>query len=95
MSDKIDYGQEIIEEPDADGSTNITTYGYYGGLNSVKIQKRHDLKTTHTTVAADVLRCLEALKAGSPELTIHITTDRLGLPNIIQKTWLVEKKKIK
>ena len=95
MSDKIDYGQEIVEEPQPDGTTTLTTYGYYGGLSSVKIQKRVDMRTTHTTVAADVIKCLDALKSGSPELTIHITTDKLGLPNIIQKTWIVEKKKIK
>ena len=95
MDEKIDFGQEIKEEQHEDGTTTLTTYGYYGGLKSVKIQKRMDIRTTHTTVAADTIKCLDALKAGSPELTIHITTDKMGLPNIIQKTWIVEKKNIK
>lgn len=91
----IRYGQKIIESHNDDGSINITTEGYYNGLVSVKEQLREDIQTSYTTLLEDVIKCLDALKSGTPELVIRITTDRSGTPTVIQKTWITDKRKIK
>lgn len=95
MSDKIKFGQEVTEIDNNDGTTEVITEGYFDGLASIKVQRREDSKTSHQTLAADVIKCLETLKTGTPDLNIYITKDRYGFPNIIQKTWTIEKKKIK
>ena len=92
---EIRYGQKIIESHNEDGTLNITTEGYYDGLVSVKEQIRQDIQTSYTTLLEDVIKCLDTLKSGTPELVIRITTDRSGTPTVIQKTWIASKSKIK
>lgn len=92
---EIRYGQKIIESHNDDGTLSITTEGYFGGLSSIKEQIREDIPTSYTTLLEDVIKCLDKLKSGTPELVIRITTDRSGTPTVIQKTWLESKQKIK
>ncbi len=91
----LQFGQKIIEMPTGDGSITIITEGYYDGLSTVKEQTREDIKTTQNTLLTDVIKCLDVLKTDTPELVIRITKDKHGSVNIIQKTWLISKQKIK
>lgn len=95
MSEEIEYGQKITEINNGDGTREIITEGFFEGLASIKEQRREDIKTSHNTILPDVIKCLDMLKTPTPELTIHIIKDKYGTPNIIQKTWIVKKEKIK
>lgn len=95
MSDNIRFGQSITESLNEKGITTITTQGYFDGLQSVKVQHREDIQTSYSTLLTDVIKCLDLLKGDTPELIIKITKDRTGTPTVIQKTWLVSKKKLK
>jgi len=92
--DKIKFGQVITETVGQDGSVVIVTKGYYDGPVTVKEQIREDIKTSQPTLLTDVIKCLDVLRTDTPELVIRITKDKYGSVNIIQKTWITEKKKI-
>ena len=91
----LKYGQRVVETMNDDGSTTIVTEGYFDGLQSVKEQIREDIQTSYATMLTDVIKCLDVLKSDTPELVIRISKDRTGTPTVIQKTWLVSKKKLK
>lgn len=88
------HGQVVTDTPEADGSRTITTEGYYEELNSIKVQKRINIPTTQSTIAADVIKCLDVLQAGTHELIIKVTMDKYLYPQMIQKTWVTKKEKI-
>lgn len=76
----LSYGQKVITE------------GYFEGVcKSRKEQIREDSHTSYSTVLTDVIKCLDLLKTDTPEVTITIKKDKYGTPNLIQKTWTVNK----
>jgi len=90
------YGQKVVEIDQGDGKTTIRTEGYFDGLRSVKEQIREDMETTHNTMLADVIKCLDVLKTtDTPELVILIKRDKYGSPNLIQRTWITSREKLK
>ena len=91
----IRFGEKITETPNEDGTTTVTTKGYFDGLKSVKVQIREDTQTSRATLLTDVIKSLDALKTNSTEVTITIKKDRYGSPSLIQKTWTVSKEKVK
>ena len=95
MSEDIQFGQLVTETPMDDGSVEIITEGFHNGRNSIKQQRKVSVETTRQTLASDVIRCLEALKSGTHELTIKIVTDKFYDPQRIEKTYTVYKKKLK
>lgn len=95
--DKPDFGQQTREIPNPDGTTTIETDSFHSGDKTwVKVETRKDIKTSHHTLLADVVACLDVFKHSmTPTLDIFIKRDKDGTPYLIQKTWQVRKERTK
>lgn len=91
----MEFGKKTITTDNADGSTTIHEEGYYKGLNSVVERTRVDISITRDTILTELLRCLELVKTGTPDIVIRISKDKNGEPQLLQKTWETKRERIK
>src|SRR5690349_2941197 len=76
-----------------DGSSEIDTRSVTRRLSSIKQEIQQTVDTNPTTLAADIIKCLEPITYHeTSELTLHISTNpATGNARIITKTWTVDK----
>ena len=71
----------------------ITTESYHEKLSSYKQEVQQTIRTNGIKLTEDVIACLQHILLGdTPELTIHISRDKItGEPNFVTKTWITKK----
>lgn len=90
----MDFGKKVIETPTEEG-LHTREEGYFNGLNTVKETTRQDIAVNRDTILTELIRCLDLMKTTTNEITIRIAKDKYGEPELLQKTWVISREKIK
>lgn len=85
-------GDEMITIP---ASIIIQTLSYLEELGIVKKEVEKRKITSHQTILADVLSCLNVFKeTPTREVVITVTTDKWGEPTLVKHRYVLEKRNV-
>lgn len=83
---EIKYGKVTTYDQDDNGNTTIDTESYHDGISAVKQEVEQNIRTTNSTLLADVIGCLGEVKEGTTrEMVITIKSGRDYTPYLITK----------
>lgn len=90
----IEHGKRTTITTDGNMAT-IVTEGFFNGPNSIKEETQLSIEITQNTILTELIKCLDLMKTDTPEVLIRIVKDKYGSPSLLQKTWTINKQKLK
>ena len=82
--------EEMIQVP---VSLLIRSLSYSEQLSSERTEREVKHLTSHVSLLADVMKCLEPITSKQTgEVQITVTTDRLGEPRLVKQRYVVNQK---